>query len=138
MAGEDQWTAYIRLVPEEIRKDIARELVNIDLDGYQAVIQVSKNILGRVLSGELPPAIADAAHKYVKLILTTMSAENAMRLAQSNDAMDPNAEALRLLAIAAKDLASAPKQIAKSFDTAYADRDVVDAREVILIKKESQ
>lgn len=120
-AGPSQWEIYMARVPQQERDDIEKYILNADLDGYDAVGEVSRYCLAKVAAGKMPPDVAREVRQFVKLILDAVHYDRAERLAMSADPAKPDEEKERLDRLKKK-VEAARAQKAADYDQPFAER----------------
>ena len=108
-----------RAVPEEIKQEILAHLLSSDVLTYTDLLKVSKYIMSQLLVGNITDTQAEAARKYLELMLMTVTMD--IQIHRHGEALETNSlqlETHKVLEAAEK----SSKRIVKSLTVAGGKR----------------
>tara|TARA_Y100000310_G_scaffold335697_1_gene418389 strand:+ start:592 stop:957 length:366 start_codon:yes stop_codon:yes gene_type:complete len=74
--GDDGFLQWLEMVPASRRKALTTLFAENTIASYDDLVRFSQRVMVEVLSGNIPPCVADAAGRWAEITLTALAAKN--------------------------------------------------------------
>lgn len=74
--SDDGFLEWLELVPLERRQALTSLFSSHPISCYDDLVSFSQRVMVEVLSGSIPPCVADAAGRWAEITLTALAAKN--------------------------------------------------------------